>query len=140
MRSTGSAGGGRSRASAKRWQPCTLSTIVNPARVGSTSAKASIASVLMPSSVGGPPCGGQAATGSPPAGASRWSSELPGLVIAGGLPDDDVHAVIGVDEGDDRHQRDELVIVVVLDRVRPGLIADASPPIGDAGALLGELQ
>src|ERR1035437_641219 len=76
-----------------------------------------------------------------PAGAGRWLSELAGLVVAGGLPDDDVHAVVGVDEGDDRHQRDELVIVVVLGRVRPGLVGDTTTGgVGDAGALLGEFQ
>jgi hypothetical protein len=75
-----------------------------------------------------------------PAGAGRWLSELAGLVVAGGLPDDDVHAVPGVDESDDRHQRDELVIVVVLGRVRPGIIGHTAGGVGDAGALLGELQ
>ena len=53
--------------------------------------------------------------------------------------DDDVHAVVGVDEGDERHQRRELVVVVVLGRIRPGLVGDATGGIGDASALLGEL-
>jgi hypothetical protein len=67
-------------------------------------------------------------------------SELTGLVVPGGLLDNNVHAVIGVDEGDDRYQRDELVIVVVLGRVGPGLIGDTTSGVGDAGALLGEFQ
>src|SRR6516162_8115898 len=68
------------------------------------------------------------------------SSPLAGLVVAGGLPGDDVDTVVGVDEGDERHQRGELVIVVVLGRVRPGLVGDATGAVGDAGALLGEFQ
>ena len=75
-----------------------------------------------------------------PAGAGRWLSELAGLVVAGGLPDDDVHAVVGVDEGDEGHQGGELVLVVVLGGVRPGLVGDTTGGVGDAGALLGQLQ
>jgi hypothetical protein len=41
--------------------------------------------------------------------ADRWLSPLTWLVVTGGLLDDDVHAVVGVDEGDERHQRRELV-------------------------------
>jgi len=70
----------------------------------------------------------------------RWLSPLAGLVVTGGLLDDDVHAVVGVDEGDERHQRRELVIVVVLGRIGPGLVGDTTGCIGDAGALLGEFQ
>src|SRR6266540_1574908 len=50
-----------------------------------------------------------------------WLSELAGLVVAGGLLDDDVEAVGGVDEGDEGHQGGELVLVVVLGGVPPGL-------------------
>jgi hypothetical protein len=67
-----------------------------------------------------------------------WLSELAGLIVPGRLADDDVHAVVSVDEGDDADQREELVIVVVLGRVRPGFIGDAAGGVGDAGALLGE--
>ena len=38
------------------------------------------------------------------------------------------------------HQGGELVLVVVLGGVRPGLVGDATGGIGDAGALLGQLQ
>src|SRR5712692_1072048 len=89
--------------------------------------------------------------GSPAGGGLAWGAwsrprrgwplcPLAGLVVTGGLPDDDVHAVVGVDEGDKGYQRGKLVIVVVLGGVRPGLIGDAGGGIGDAGALLGELQ
>jgi hypothetical protein len=47
---------------------------------------------------------------------------------------------VGADEGDERHQRGELVIVVGLGRVRPGLVGDPTGGTGDPGALLGELQ
>ena len=42
-----------------------------------------------------------------------------------------------VDEGDERHQRRRLVIVVVLGRIRLGLVGDTTGGIGVAGALLG---
>src|SRR6266511_2269520 len=48
-----------------------------------------------------------------------WLSELAGLVVAGGLLDDDVEAVGGV---------------------RPGLVGGTTGRVGDAGALLGQLQ
>jgi hypothetical protein len=66
--------------------------------------------------------------------------ELAGLVVTGWLLDDDVQAVVGVDEGDDGDQGGELVLVVVLDGVRPGLVRDAAGRVGDAGALLRKLQ
>src|ERR1039458_1779747 len=69
-----------------------------------------------------------------------WSPPLAGLVVAGGLLGDDVHAVVGVDAGDEGHQGGELVLVVVLGRVRPGLIGDTTSGVGDAGALFGEFQ
>jgi predicted SnoaL-like aldol condensation-catalyzing enzyme len=65
---------------------------------------------------------------------------LAGLVVAGGLLGDDVHAVEGVDDGDEAHQGGELVLVVVLGGVRPGLVGDATGRVGDAGALLGQFQ
>jgi hypothetical protein len=65
---------------------------------------------------------------------------LAGLVVPSGPPKDDVEAVVGVDDGDERHQRGELVVVVVLGGVRPGLVGDAAGGVGDAGALLGEFQ
>ena len=45
----------------------------------------------------------------------RYSSffELAGLVIAGGLLDDNVPAVEGVYEGDEGHQGGELILVIV---------------------------
>jgi hypothetical protein len=43
-------------------------------------------------------------------------------------------------EGDARHQRDELVIVVVLGRVRPGVIGYTTGGVADASAVLGELS
>jgi hypothetical protein len=67
-------------------------------------------------------------------------SPLPRLVVTGGVAGDHVEAVVGVDQGDEAHQGAELVVVVVLGRVRPGLIADAARGVSDAGALLGELQ
>jgi RNA polymerase sigma-70 factor (ECF subfamily) len=70
----------------------------------------------------------------------RSSSELAGLVVAGGLPDDDVQAVEGVDDGDDRHQGGELLLVVVLGGVRPGLVRDPAGRVSDAGGLLRQLQ
>jgi hypothetical protein len=60
--------------------------------------------------------------------------ELAWLVVAGRLLDDDVHAVEGVDDSDERHQRPELVLVVVLGGIRPGLVADTTGRVGDAGA------
>ena len=65
---------------------------------------------------------------------------LAGLVVAGGLLSDDVHAVPCVDTRDERHQGGELVLVVVLGGVRPGLVGDAAGGVGDAGALLGQFQ
>src|SRR6266571_4454880 len=65
------------------------------------------------------------------------SAPLAGLVVPGRLPGDDVQAVVEVDEGDEGHQRRELVVVVVLGRVRPGLVGDPAGGVGDAGALLG---
>ena len=59
-----------------------------------------------------------------------WLSPLAGLVVTGGLLGDDVHAVVGVDEGDKRHQRGELVIVVLLGRIRPGIVSDTAGGIG----------
>jgi pimeloyl-ACP methyl ester carboxylesterase/DNA-binding CsgD family transcriptional regulator len=70
---------------------------------------------------------------------ARWLSLLPGLVVTGGLRGSDVYAVAGVDQSDKRHERRELVIVVVLGRARPGLAGDPAGGIGDAGALLGGL-
>src|SRR5207245_9661287 len=67
-------------------------------------------------------------------------SPLAGLVVTGGLLDDDAHAVVGVDERDEGHQRRELIIVIVLGRVRPGVVRDTTGGIGDAGALLSEFQ
>ena len=57
-------------------------------------------------------------------GAGRWLSELAGLVVAGWLPGDDVDPVPGVNPGDERYQRAELLVVVVLGRIRPGLAGD----------------
>src|SRR6266536_1250854 len=71
---------------------------------------------------------------------SAASPPLAGLVVTGGLAGDGVHAVVDVDEGDERDQRRELVIVVMLRRVSPGLLGDTRGGIGDAGALLGEGQ
>ena len=84
-----------------------------------------------------------------PPGAARWEPrrlhsrrEGGGQVIIptaragshrGGLPRNDVDAVVGVDEGDKRHQCRELVIVVVLGRICPGLVGDTAGGIGDAG-------
>src|SRR6266581_8344555 len=67
-------------------------------------------------------------------------SPLAGLVVPSGPLKDDVEAVVRVDDGDERHQRGELVVVVMLGGVRPGLVGDAAGGVGDAGALLGELQ
>src|SRR6266540_3236850 len=43
-------------------------------------------------------------------------------------------------EGDEGHQGGELVLVVVLGGVRPGLVGGTTGRVGDAGALLGQLQ
>jgi len=67
-------------------------------------------------------------------------SPLAGLVVPSGPLKDDVEAGVGVADGDERHQRGELVVVVLLGGVRPGLVGDAAGGVGDAGALLGELQ
>jgi hypothetical protein len=67
-------------------------------------------------------------------------SPLAGLVVSSGPLKDDVEAVVGAGDGDERRQRGELVVVVVLGGVRPGLVGDAAGGVGDAGALLGELQ
>src|SRR6266566_7165854 len=48
-------------------------------------------------------------------------SPLAGLVVPSGPLEDDVEAVVGADDGDERHQRGELVVVVVLGGVRPGM-------------------
>jgi hypothetical protein len=48
-------------------------------------------------------------------------SDLAGLVVTGGLADDDVHAVHRVHERDEAHQGGELVLVIVLAPLRkPG--------------------
>ena len=53
------------------------------------------------------------------------SSPPPWLQVAGRLAGDDVHPVVSVDQGDEAHQRGELLVVVVLGRVRPQLVSDA---------------
>src|SRR6185437_5745893 len=60
-------------------------------------------------------------------------------VVARGLAGDHVEPVVHVDEGDEADQRAELVLVVVLDGVVPGVVTDAVA-VGDAGALLGQLE
>src|SRR5215469_12001270 len=85
----------------------------------------------------------RSAPGTPPPGTGAgggWLSELAGLVVACGLPGDDVEPIPGVDPGDERHQRTELLVVVVLGRIRPGLIGDTASGVGDAGAQLGKFQ
>src|ERR1039458_1269811 len=67
------------------------------------------------------------------------SAPLARCIVTCRLAGDDVHSVVGVDEGDQAHQRAELLIVVVLGRVLPGFGGDAIG-IRDAGTLLGELQ
>jgi WhiB family redox-sensing transcriptional regulator len=62
---------------------------------------------------------------------------LAGLVVAGGLLGDDVHAVPGVDTSDEAHQSCELVLVVVLGGIRPCLVGHPAGGVGEAGALLG---
>jgi hypothetical protein len=52
---------------------------------------------------------------------------------------DDVQPVVRVDHRDGAHQRGELLGVIVLGRVPPGLVGDTAGGVGDAGALLGEL-
>jgi hypothetical protein len=51
---------------------------------------------------------------------------LAGLVVAFRLPGDDVHPVVHVDEGDERHERGELILIVVFRRGLPGLVGQ--PP------------
>jgi len=63
-----------------------------------------------------------------------WLSELAGLVVAAALLGDDAQAVGGVDEGDETCQGGELVLVVVLGGIRPGLVRDPAGRISDAGA------
>src|SRR5690606_8074111 len=75
----------------------------------------------------------------------RWpgpgrSAELPGHVAARGLLVDDVDPVVGVDQRDEGHERHELVLVVVPGGVRPDRVGDPAGPVGEAGALLGQLQ
>ncbi|MEV4161954.1 hypothetical protein [Nonomuraea dietziae] len=65
-------------------------------------------------------------------GASRRSAQA-GLVVAAGHPVDDAEPVVGVDQGDDQHQGGELVVVVMLGGVGPGLVGDAAGAVGDAG-------
>src|SRR5215472_10319874 len=69
-----------------------------------------------------------------------WLPPLAGLVVPGGLLGDDVQAVPAVDDRDERHQARELVLVVVLDGVRPGLVGHPAGGVGEAGALLGQFQ
>ena len=71
---------------------------------------------------------------------SAGLAPLPGLVVAGGLPGDDVQPVVRVDDGDQARQRAELIVVVVLGRARPGVVGHAAGRVGDPGALLGEFQ
>src|ERR1700722_2976224 len=70
----------------------------------------------------------------------RASAPLSGLVITALVLAHDVQPVPRVDPRDDAHQRGELLGVVVLDRVGPGLVGDTAGPVRDAGALLGELE
>ena len=58
------------------------------------------------------------------------SAPLAGLVVTAGLAGDDVQPVVGVDGGDGAHQRGELVGVVVLGRVRPGIVGDTAGGVG----------
>lgn len=97
---------------------------------------------------GNDPSSGEWVPGACAAGARQcqpsWTDsslpELAGLVVAGRLLDDDVHAVVGVDEGDEGHKGGQLVLVVVLGGIGPGLVGDTTGCVGDAGALLGQLQ
>src|SRR5689334_10886663 len=70
---------------------------------------------------------------------SGGSAPLARLVVAGRILQDDVHSIIGIDERDERDEGGELVVVVVLARLGPDLIADAAA-IGDPGAVLGERE
>src|SRR5213078_2989405 len=65
---------------------------------------------------------------------------LAGAVVAGRLLDDDVQSIEGVDQRNETHQRSELVVVVVLGGVGPGLVGDTTGGGGDAGALFGQLE
>src|SRR5262249_62220165 len=65
---------------------------------------------------------------------------LAGLVAATDPLSDHIQPVVGVDEGDEGHQRAKLVIVVVLGGVRPHVVADAASAIGDPRAVLSEFQ
>src|SRR3954451_14199655 len=69
-------------------------------------------------------------------GLFRLLSEMAGLVIAGGLPDDHVPAVERVDQGDEADQRGQLIVVIVLGGVGPDVVGDTAGSVGDAGALL----
>ena len=55
-----------------------------------------------------------------------WLRKLAGLIVAGGLLGDDVPAVEGVDHGDEGHQGGELILVIVLGGVHPGIIGDTT--------------
>jgi hypothetical protein len=61
-------------------------------------------------------------------------------VVTSGLPDDDVRAVDGVHERDEAHQRGELVLVIMLGGIRPGLVRDTVGRVGNAGALFRQLE
>jgi hypothetical protein len=67
------------------------------------------------------------------------SSPLARLVVTCGLAGDHVHTVVGVDEVDEAHQRAELLIVVVLGRVRPDFVGDAGS-VRETGTVLCELK
>jgi hypothetical protein len=65
-----------------------------------------------------------------------FSSPLAGRVVTPRLLGDGVEAVVEVDEGDEAHQGTELVLVIMLCCVGPGLVVDTAT-VGDSGSLLG---
>lgn len=67
------------------------------------------------------------------------SSVLAGPVVPGGPLDDDAEPVERIDEGDERDEGGELIVVEVLAGVAPRLVADPTRRVGDPRALLGQL-
>ena len=59
--------------------------------------------------------------------AAHWQVNGGGVVEAGPAAERSLHAVVSVNQGDEGNQRCQLVLVVVVDRVRPGLVGGHRP-------------
>src|SRR6266568_5624234 len=71
---------------------------------------------------------------------ARYGGKHSGLVRTALLANDHAEPVGRVDPGDNADQRGDLVVVVVLAHLGPGLVGHALVGVGEPGTLLGERQ